>query len=367
MVPTNNTPQGHTDYRITLDETWVIKAVAIIAMLIHHLFYEHPEFGNTIVSIGMAGKICVAFFVFLSGYGMAASFPKDIRGKFYLAKTFFFVLCKRYAKFYLNFWFIFFIFVPIGIFCFGRPLEAAYGENTNLVLSFINDLIGRQGFSSYNITWWFNAIILALWLLFPLLYIAIKDRVVSVCLLIFLFVNPGDILYALHFIAPGLPAYIIPFTLGIFIAMHVNRINKILNTIHPYIVLGISFVGAIALIFMRGYPLFENFTGFKVEPFATVFVVLAVVSLCRVTGLLFAFMQYVGKHSMNMYLTHTFIFGYFFTDFIYGFKSPILIFLALFITSLLLSICIEFVKRRIGFYRLLGKVVDIINRVGGLN
>ena len=77
-------------------------------------------------------------------------------------------------------------------------------------------------------------------------------------------------------------------------------------------------------------------------------------------------MQYVGKHSMNMYLTHTFIFGYFFADFIYGFKYPVLIFLALFTTSLLLSICIEFVKRRIGFYKLSGKVVDIINRVGGL-
>ena len=77
-------------------------------------------------------------------------------------------------------------------------------------------------------------------------------------------------------------------------------------------------------------------------------------------------MQYVGKHSMNMYLTHTFIFAYFFPDFIYGFKHPALIFLALFTTSLLLSICIEFVKRRIGFYWLQGKVVGIINRVGGL-
>ena len=68
---------------------------------------------------------------------------------------------------------------------------------------------------------------------------------------------------------------------------------------------------------------------------------------------------------MNMYLTHTFIFGYFFHDFIYGFKYLILIFLALFAASLLLSICIELVKRRIGFYKLLGKVVKIIDRAGG--
>ena len=357
---------NHIDYRLKLDETWIIKALAIMAMLVHHLFFEHPEFGDTVVNIAWIGKICVALFVFVSGYGMAVSFPQKYSGRLLLTKTFLFVLCKRYAKFYLNYWFIFFIFVPIGIFCFDRPLEAAYGENANLINSFINDIFGQQSFNSYNATWWFNAIILALWLLFPFLYIAVKDRVVSICLLVFLFVNPNDILYALHLIAPGLATYILPFTLGIFIALHINRINKILNVIHPYIVLAISLVAASILLFLRGFPIFENFIDFKVEPYATVFVALAVVSLCRVTGRRFVAMQYVGKHSMNMYLTHTFIVGYFFTDFIYGFKQPFLMFLVLFTTSLLLSICIEFVKRRIGFYGLLGKVVDIINRVGGL-
>ena len=223
MVPTNNTPQKPTDYRISLDETWIIKAIAIIAMLEHHLFYEHTEFGSTIVNIGMIGKICVALFVFLSGYGMTISFPQNVKGKLNSTKTFLFTLCKRYAKFYLNYWFVFFIFVPIGIFCFGRPLEAAYGENADLTKSFINDIFGQQSFYSYNITWWFNAIILALWILFPFLYIAMKNKIISICLLVFLSANPGDILYALHFIARGLPTYIIPFTLGIFIALHINQ------------------------------------------------------------------------------------------------------------------------------------------------
>lgn len=355
-----------TDYRITLNETWVIKAIAIIAMLVHHLFYEHPEFGDTIVNIGMSGKICVALFVFLSGYGMATSFPKDIKGRFNSTKTFVFTLCKRYAKFYLNYWFIFFVFVPIGFFFFDRPLEAAYGENANLIKSFISDLFGQQSFNSYNITWWFNAIILALWVMFPFLYIAMKNIFIAVPLLIFFFINPGDILYALHFIVQGLGTFFLSFTLGVFIALHIDKISRILNLIHPYVVLAFSLIAASILLFLRGFPVFENFTGFKVDPFATVFVALAVVSLCRVTGWRFTFLQYVGKHSMNMYLTHTFIFGYFFADFIYGFKYPVLIFLALFTTSLLLSICIEFVKRRIGFYKLSGKVVDIINRVGGL-
>ena len=362
MVQTNNTPQSPTDYRITLDETWVIKAIAIIAMLFHHLFYRHPEFGNTIVNVSVAGKVCVAIFVFLSGYGMAISFPWASQNN---AKTFFFVLCKRFAKFFLNYWFIFFIAVPIGIFFFGRSLETAY-ENHDIIKSFFKDIIGQQGYFSYNVTWWFNAIILALWAFFPFLYLILKNKFISIVFLIFLCINPNDILYSLHFIATDLPSYILPFSLGIFIALHINTINRVLNFVHPYIVLGLSLIVGIILLYLRAIPVFTDFTKFKVDPFATVFVVLAVVSLCRVTSWRFAFMQYVGKHSMNMYLTHTFIFGYFFADFIYGFKYPVLIFLALFTTSLLLSICIEFVKRRIGFYRLQGKVVGIINRVGGL-
>ena len=354
------------DYRITLGETWIIKAVAIIAMLVHHLFLDHPEFGDSIVRIGLAGKVCITLFVFLSGYGMAASFPKMGSKRFDLVKNFVFVLCKRFAKFFLNYWFVFFVFVPIGVFCFGRPLEVAYGTDVNLLRSFLKDMFGQQGLFSYNATWWFNAVILALWVMFPFLYLAMKTGFFSICVLIFLFFDPYVIMRVFHSIAFGLASYILPFALGIFIALRIDWINKVLNKVHPYVVLSLSLAVAPFLFFLRSYPLFPTFTGFSVDPFATLFLALAVVSLCRVFRCKFAFMQFVGKHSMNMYLTHTFIFAYFFHDFIYGFKYPILIFVALFASSLLLSVCIEFIKNRIGFYKLQGKVVGVIGRAGGL-
>lgn len=356
-------PIPKTDYRITLNETWIIKAVAIMAMIFHHLFLSGPEYGQVTYIVALSLKICVALFVFLSGYGMAASFPKETPGKM---KTHFFVLCKRYAKFFLNYWFVFFIAVPVGVFCFGRPLEVAYGENANIVRSFISDMLGQQNYNSYNITWWFNELILGLWLLFPLLYWLMSRQIVSVYFLVFLLVCPKSILNMLDWIGVEVSSYISTFSIGIFTAMHKDGINKILNQLHPLLVLAISIVIAGPLLYWRAIRTIAYLNSYRIDAFATVFIVLAVVSLCRVTGRRFTAMQYVGKHSMNMYLTHTFIFGYFFHDFIYGFKFPILIFLALFATSLLLSICIEFVKRRIGFYRLQGKVVGIINRVGRL-
>lgn len=351
------------DYRITQNETQIVKAFAIMAMIAHHLFYEHPEFGNAVVSIGIAGKVCVALFVFLSGYGMAVSFPPKNNNRSNAIRTHFFVLCRRYTKFFLNYWFVFFITVPMGVFIFGRPLEAAYGEGANLTKSFIMDVLGLQGFSSYNITWWFNAIILALWLFFPFFYWVMKKNVISVCLILFLWINPDNILYPLHFIALGLATWILPFALGVFIALHIDRINKILNSIHPNAVLCISISLTFFLLYLRGVNVFPSFTQFQVDPFATIFLSLAVVSICRKTKLKFSFLQFVGKHSMNMYLTHTFIFGYFFSNFIYGFKYPIAIFTVLFLTSLLLSICIEFIKSKIGFYRLQNNIVKAIKRL----
>ena len=354
------------DYRIHPNESLIIKAFAIIAMLVHHLFNEHLEFGSTVASIGAIGKICVSLFVFLSGYGMAASFPKNISGKIHLAKSFFFVLCRRYAKFFSNYWFIFVIFVPIGILFFDRPLEAAYGANANLLKSFIKDVFGLQGLFSYNVTWYFNAIVIALWVMFPFLYMAMKNKVASACILIFLLVDPYVIMHYFHFIASGLATYILPFTLGIFIALHIDWINNFLNRFPPYVVLSATLTITFLFLVRCGFPIFPNYLGIPFFPITTILITLATVSLCRVTGKQFGFMQFVGKHAMNMYLTHTFICGYFFHDFIYGFKYPILIFLVLFATSLLLSICIESVKNRIGFYWLQGKVVGIINRAGGL-
>ena len=351
------------DYSIKPDETWIIKAIAIMAMLFHHLFLVGPEYGQVAYVLARAGKICVALFVFLSGYGMATSFPKDMPGK---VKTHFFVLCKRYAKFFLNYWFVFFIAVPVGVFCFGHPLEVAYGENANVIRSFISDMLGQQSYSSYNVTWWFNGLILGLWLLFPLLYWLMTRRIFSACLLAFLLFCPKGVLNTLDLVGVEVSSYILTFSIGIFLALRKDGINKLLNRLNPFLILGASVVIAVPLLYWRAIRAIANLSSCRIDPFATVFIALAVVCLCRITKRRFVPMQYVGRHSMNMYLTHTFIFGYFFHDFIYGFKFPILIFLALFTTSLLQSVCIEFVKRRIGFYRLQGKVVDIINRVGGL-
>ena len=350
------------DYRIAPSETQIIKAFAIVAMLVHHLFWEHPEFGFAVNRIAIACKICVALFVFLSGYGMATTFPKNNVGLLNTARTFLFFLAKRYAKFFLNYWVVFFIAVPIGVFCFGRTLEAAYGENADLLTCLIKDLLGQQGFDSYNITWWFNELILALWILFPLLYCSMKNVFVAIGVLLFLFVNPGEILYKLEIFANCLSIYTLLFCLGIFMALHANLVNKILGIFPPKIVLLGSVTATAILFYMRGIPHIAFFSYLRINALLSVAFILAIVSICRTTKRQFALLQCVGKHSMNMYLTHTFVLGYFFGNFVYGLENPISMFVMVFGSSLLISVVLELGKRKCKFYQMQNRIVYMLTK-----
>ena len=61
----------------------------------------------------------------------------------------------------------------------------------------------------------------------------------------------------------------------------------------------------------------------------------------------------LGKHSMNIFLFHTFIYFYWFREYIYISRNPLLIIFSLLIPCYLISVIIEFVKNKIGFYRLI--------------
>lgn len=55
----------------------------------------------------------------------------------------------------------------------------------------------------------------------------------------------------------------------------------------------------------------------------------------------------MGKQSMVMWLIHTYFCNYFFSDFIYGFKYPIIIYAALIIISYCTSLLISFIGNKL--------------------
>ena len=170
---------------LTLRDTNILKGIALILLLIHHLFYidnglydDITIAGRGVVqTIGLWSKICVAIFVFLSGYGLTAQMEKN-SGVGNLARFYW----RRFTKLMFNYWFIWLIFVPIGVFVFHYTFQDAYGNYAGI--KFLLDatgLINAFGLYGYNVTWWFYSCIILLYILFPFLFRLLKkDAMISV-------------------------------------------------------------------------------------------------------------------------------------------------------------------------------------------
>lgn len=253
-------------------------------------------------------------------------------------------LLRRFVKFYLNYWVIFLIFVPIGVFCFDRPLSAAYGEHANVFFSLVKDFLGLQKFYSYNITWWFNQIIIILWLIFPILYGLVKNRYTSWLLLLVAIV--------------AFPVNALAFLLGVYVAHYREGIGNLLTKQNNSFVLAIFTVLLVLLCLNRECMYVGCLSGIKADPYIAIVLSIWVAILTKKVPYQFSVLSYLGKHSMNMYLVHTFIFAYFFRSFIYSFQNPVLIFFVLLFTSLGVSFVLETLKSRLGFYQLVKSLSD---------
>ena len=308
-------------------------------MLIHHLFYSEASrlryddliiHGHGLVNeIGIFCKLCVAIFVFVSGYGLATKYRDGLQLKSYYL--------SRYKKLYLNYWFIWLIFVPIGVFVFHRTFTDVYGTHVALKagLEFLG-LLNLTGQLGYNPTWWFYSCIIVLYLIFPWLNRQFEKSPYLILTLSLFAAFAGFI----PFIAPY-SHYLLTFIAGMLMARKPELFEPI----------GVkeSLVSLVLLGLMR------NFCGgwtFIVDTLICVGLAMLLYRI-KLPKWLDAVMENLGKHSMNIFLFHTFIFLYWFRDYIYITRNPLLIFLSLLLSCWIISVVIEFIKNKIGFYRLI--------------
>lgn len=64
-------------------------------------------------------------------------------------------------------------------------------------------------------------------------------------------------------------------------------------------------------------------------------------------------LSFLGKHSFNIFLFHTFIYYLYLPQLIYWHRNPIIIFLTLLLFSITISYVIEYSKDKLGYYSLL--------------
>ena len=249
-------------------------------------------------------------------------------------------IIRRIAKFYSNFWVVLLLMLPIGIIGFHRPLvESASISEISKV--WIREIFAISGHSSYNPSWWFNALIIEFYLLFPLLYYGLRYAFVPTILFV--------LLQRHLVIAPikvDMHIYLPIFVVGMAWAMYTDKITK-WGQFCPrwllYIAMTIGLlIPAIILPMMDDGSVYAK--GIRQYGILTIALTMLIVFLNNTQTSLGRCLAFLGKHSSNIYWMHTLIFYYWFPQFFYALHNPILIFMTLIGGCLLLSIGIEWIK-----------------------
>lgn len=357
-------------FALTKQDTAVLKGIAIIAMLMHHLWGCPPTgiepYTGVLGFLGNVGKVCVAIFLFCSGYGLSVGYSKvmgDLEStncdwKSRLITTLKF-LAKRFVKFYTGYWPIFLIFVPISIFVFNRSLSDAY-VGLNPIKRFIMDFLAINGSRCYNPTWWFNYLIVLLYLLFPILFGGIKRLgclgvLISVLLMIF----ENKLAYINHY---HLLLWQCPFVLGVFLHLKEESFSYMYNKLPNWLLC--AFVVALIVFVSYWRTIVDYDTSVKIDSILTILLVIGVILLREYFPYMKKTFSLLGKHSMNIYMTHTFFFSYWFSSFFYSCElGGGVNIIALLTICLFVSIIIEWMKELIRWNKLSNIIIEKIDKL----
>jgi len=324
---------------LSRNDSLELKGVGIIMMLIHHLFYiqngEYDDiclFGNIylVQEIGVFCKLCVSLFVFLSGYGLTVCNSVENGAlEFY---TF------RFKRLLFNYWFIWLIFVPIGVFVFHRTFSDVYPSCVwfEATLDFLG-LYSLSGNCGYNPTWWFYSCIIVLYLVYP--FLMKFQRKLPYLIVTIVFILPH--FHSVPWLAPC-AIYLLPFVAGIWMAVVPKETFNCISITQTMICLAV--LAAVRMWTSQAIYITDTLL-------CVGLVILA--ARCKLPLILKKSLSELGHHSMNIFCFHTFIYLFWFHDIIYSSRNPIIIWGFLMVVCYLISVILEFIKKITGFYSIL--------------
>lgn len=344
-------------FEFTKKDTAIVKGVAIILMFIHHLFAfsDRINAGSSYISLfslsgiqievilGMFGKVCVAMFLFLSGFGMykkiASSKKKTVS-----------ILFNQLKSLYINYWIVFVIFIPISFFIGIR--EFNFDE-------LFDNLIGYK--YTYDGEWWFFQLYVLIVITFPIIIKVVRSSlIISIVNIILINVVTWTILSPLvnndilktfsqsffynqiSFLLEWLPCFLMGYTFAkfdLFCEMkNLLKDNKLDNIVIYSLI-------SMVIIYIRHRT--DDASNFDYL-FAPIFI-FAIVNVIKSLRLdkLFALL---GKHSTNMWLMHSFFCYQYFQVLVYYPRIAIIIVIWLGILCLTCSSIIMYIIKYIRSY-----------------
>lgn len=324
------------------EDSKILYGVAILIMVFHHIFMNPSKLGitctNFIHMCGWFGKICVAIYAYISGYGLMVSFNENRNAT--LRKNNIILdyknIAGRIINFYLRYWVVFFATIPLYLVLSKREIR------------FSEILMNFFGISfSYNGAWWYVKQYIVMLLLFPVLrYLCIKISNIkkylpeillfATILLMFIMYYSGNPFF--YRIADSvLITYIVIFIEGM-IAQNSYLYNSMFSIIQKNRAIAclVFCLCVVIRVITSNGPAYCLVDIVIIAPFSISICVLARnMNLKTILG-------YIGKYSIFMWLTHCFyIKGVvsFVQDKLFG--SNALIYFIVLGCSFLTSICLK--------------------------
>lgn len=344
-----------------LDTATILKGIAIIMMLWHHLFFREdvvqthqvnfaPFSQFNMVYIAKCFKICVPIFVFISGYGLWLSYRKSNKKGIVW-------VCDRIVKLLSNFWIIYIFSFIFTYFIDERPRKVYFSENVYQgmlnILFDMNGVAALFGTESLLTEWWYLSAAIIFIVCIP--FIA-KIRKFSF-LIIFVIVIPR--ITKIGFLGGMTPcSFFFIFLLGIMASEYklIERFIAETNVIVRFVIE--------TLIIILGY---KSYSKIPLEIFwelqwgiFPIFVILFSCEFIACIPIVKRILKFLGKHSANIYLIHNFLRCYFFEHIYY--RSFISSFIILLGISLMASIFIEQFKKIIKYTVLINGIRNDIER-----
>lgn len=312
--------------------TQVAKGVAVLFLIWHHLRFgqlvSNPVPSGFGVLMAFYGKLCVAIFLVLSGYGLWMSYNKK-RPKlldFYKGKI---------TNLMTPYWICFIVFGALGALFFGRTLDYLYaGRISSMFINFF----GLNMFfktPSMNDAWWFISLILLWYLLFPFAF-----KFLDKAPMIFTVLTCGSLLWRSNY-------FIVDWIFSFFIGMVFAKYDLFVKTKEwgsvkirlPLLICALVVTGYLRyLMTMHTY-----YSYLKMDGFMAIIIIQIMFDLYEYLGKVNDVLEFFGRHSFNIYLCHSFFMSYFFWDLVYGYNEVFGLAFVI-VTSVISSFAIDYIN-----------------------
>lgn len=371
--------------KFTKEHTMQMKGIAIIILLFHHCFlntqrwatvpYEKlattkgwgyypisfaPFSSHTIQYLASFSKICVAMFVFMTGYGMWVSYESQKK------KTTMSNYIKKRMVTLMTGFLIIFVVTEILAIPTGRFIEV-YGHDFRSVVYMIIDALGLAkllGTPLFCLTWWYMSLAIVLIMIFPFVHSIMEKYqwiVVVASIIVPRACGFGQ--------STDLFRYLLAYTLGMYFAQHdlLARIKEKFmkqNVAGKLLSLIVSLIGLAVIIKCRqnawiGWKYLDFWDGFAAMYVIVNSYIYILNGKWIVKGL-----GFLGKHSMNIFLIHSFYRDVFFHEFTYSFYYAWLDYIVLMAISLVTSIVLEWFKKLIRYEKFIDWVKRLVTKEG---